>query len=327
MQRRDFITHFVAAAAAGAPAFGYAQQSPRPRRIAIAIPGETNPYHFAFMDELARLGFVEGKNLLVDRYSVGGQIDTYADLARSVVGRQPEVVLTATIPMTSALRDATSAVPLVTIIGDPIAAGLVNSLARPGVNITGITVDDGVELWGKRLSLLAEIKPKATRLAYLSSSSALKQPQAAMVQEAAKALQLSVTQIDIGNNLNKGAYEAAFDSLQKAMADLLLVSDEPQHIANARTLTSIATNAKIPAMYPFRDIVVAGGLMAYYRDLFQALRQAAGQVAEILKGANPTEMPFQQPTAFKLSINTKAARDIGVVVPSTLLAIADDVIE
>ena len=334
MRRRDFLIHFGATAAAGVSTSVYAQTSAPQRRIAIAIPGrnwsedlKANPYNAAFMDELARLGFVEGRNLIVDRYAVGGHMDTYADLARSIAGGRPEAVLTATIPMTSALKAATSTVPLVTIIGDPVAAGLAASLSRPGGNATGITVDAGVELWGKRLSLLTEIKPKAARLAYLSSSLALKQPQAAMVEKTAQALNLSIVRIDLGSTLNEEAYQAAVDRLQKANADLLLVSDEPQHISNAGVLTRIATNAKIPAMYPFRDIVAAGGLMAYYRDLVQALRQAADLVAEILKGANPAEMPFRQPISFKLSINIKAARDIGVVVPPTLLAIADDVIE
>ncbi|MDF0518799.1 ABC transporter substrate-binding protein [Bradyrhizobium yuanmingense] len=334
MQRRSFIKQLVATAAMGQPMFSHAQPSVRQRRIAIAIPGRNwgeeirdNPYHTAFMDELARLGFVEGRNLTVDRYGVSGEIDAYPELARSVVKGRPEVVLTATIPMTSALKAATSAIPLVTIIGDPIAAGLASSLARPGANITGITVDAGIELWGKRLSLLMEIKPGAARLAYLSSSSALKQPQAAIVERSALALNLSLLRIDLGSTLSESAYETAISPLQNAQADLLLVSDEPQHISNGGILARVVTKAQVPAMYPFRDIVVAGGLMAYYRDLVQALGQAAAQVGEILKGTNPAEMPFRQPTSFKLSINTNAARSIGLVVPPKLLAIADDVIE
>jgi putative ABC transport system substrate-binding protein len=328
MRRRDFIV----LAAASALAFrAQAGQSTRQKRIGIAVPGwddvKTNPYYAGFLDELARHGYVEGRNLIVDRYAAMANIDSYADLAATVASNHPEVILTGAPPMTLALKAATQTIPIVTIIGDPVALGLVSSLARPGGNVTGITVDAGAELHRKRLSLLNEIRPGAIRLAYLASSAALKQPQAVMVEQAAVALKLSLLHIDLGSNLNEEAYKAAFDSVEKASADLLLVSDEPQHLPHRRALVGIAANAKIPAMYPFRDIVVAGGLMAYYRDLIDALRQAADQVVQILNGANPAEMPFRQPTSFKLSINTKAARDIGVIVPPTLLASADEVIE
>jgi putative ABC transport system substrate-binding protein len=279
----------------------------------------------AFFEELARLGFVEERNLVVDRYSSADQ-DAYPDLARTVAMSQPELILTGTTLMTFALQAATRAIPIVTIIGDPVAAGLVSSLARPGANVTGITLDGGIELHGKRLSLLTEIRPNATRVAYLSSSAALKQPQAAMVKVAAEALKLSVSHIDLAN-LNEEAYRAASDSVQKANADLLLVADEAEHLSHSKALVGIATNARIPAMYPFRDFVVAGGLMAYSLDGVQGIRQAAQQVAQILNGANPAEMPFRQPTSFKLSINTKAAREIGVVLPPTLLGSANEVIE
>jgi putative ABC transport system substrate-binding protein len=247
-------------------------------------------------------------------------------LARTGVMSQPELILTGTTTMTFALQAATRTIPIVTIIGDPVAAGLVSSLARPGANVTGITLDAGIELHGKRLSLLTEIRPNATRVAYLSSSAASKQPQAAMVKVAAEALKLSVSHIDLAN-LNEEDYRAASDSVQKASADLLMVADEAEHLSHIKALIGIATNAQIPAMYPFRDFVVAGGLMAYALDGVQGIRQAAQQVAQILNGANPAEMSFRQPTSFKLSINTKAAREIGVVLPPTLLGSADEVIE
>jgi putative tryptophan/tyrosine transport system substrate-binding protein len=133
--------------------------------------------------------------------------------------------------------------------------------------------------------------------------------------------------IDLESTLDEEAYRAAFDSVQKAKADLLLVADEPEHLSNSRALVGFAAKAQIPAMYPFRDLIVAGQLMAYSVDGIQAIRQAAQQVAQILNGATPTEMPFRQPTSFKLSINTKAAREIGVLAPPTLLASADELIE
>jgi putative ABC transport system substrate-binding protein len=328
MRRRDFIAISTVSALVCS---ARAQQSPLQGRIGIALPGwddtKSNPYQAAFLEELARHGYVEGHNLIVDRYAVVGSMDRYDDLAAKVISNRPQVILTAAPPMTLALKAATQTIPIVTIIGDPVALGLVSSLARPSGNVTGITVDAGAELHGKRLSLLKEIRPSATRLAYLSSSAALKQPQAAIVKQAAEVLKLLLLHIDLGGTLNEEAYKAAGEAIGKAGAELMLVSDEPQHLPNSRVLVGVAAGARIPAMYPFRDMVVAGGLMAYYRDIIAANREAADQVAQILDGKNPAEMPFRQPTSFKLSVSTKASRDIGVTLPPTLLASADEVIE
>jgi putative tryptophan/tyrosine transport system substrate-binding protein len=205
--------------------------------------------------------------------------------------------------------------------------GLAASLARPGSNVTGVTVDAWIELHGKRLELLREIRPEALRVAYLASSSAWKQPQAAMVREVVQASKLTLEHVDLGSNLNDTAYKTAFASTDWNKADMLLVSDEPEHLTNSRTLVDLATGVRIPTCYPFRDLVVAGGLMAYYRDLVDAFRQLAAQMGKILSGQTPAEMPFQQPTNFRLSINTQAAQKIGVVLPQTLLVSADEVIE
>lgn len=308
-----------------------AQRPKRQGRIAIVLPGwddtNINPVQAEFLQVLARHGYVEGRNLTVDRYPAMGDMTLFPSLAARVVGNHPDVILTGAPPIILALKTATQRIPIVAIIGDPVALGLVSSLARPGGNVTGVTVDAGIELHGKRLSLLKETRPSATRLAYLSSSIAIKQPQAAMAKQAAESLNLFVLHIDLGNSLNEEAYKAASDTVAREGAELLLLSDEPQHLPNSRTLVHVAGKAQIPAMYPFREMVVAGGLMAYYRDLLDALRQAADQVAQILDGGNPAEMPFRQPTSFKLSINAKAAREIAVVVPPTLLASADEVIE
>lgn len=332
MRRREFIAGFVGSSVL-LPRVSRAQLSSKPRRIAIVAPSRpieelrTNPTNRAFLDELARLGFVEGQNLVVDRYSGGGDMDSYPELARTVVNSNPEAILTFAGPMTLALKAATQSIPIVTIIGDPVVWGLAASLARPGANVTGVTVDAGIELHGKRLGLLREIRPEASRVAYLASSSAWKQPQAAMVREAAQASRLSLAHVDLGSNLNGAAYETAFASTDWTKADILLVSDEPEHLSRIRTLVDLVTSVGIPTCYPFRDLVVAGGLMAYYRDLMDAFRQLAAQMGQILSGQTPAEMPFRQPTNFRLSINTKAAQKIGVVLPQTLLVSADEVIE
>jgi putative ABC transport system substrate-binding protein len=332
MRRREFIALTVAVAASTVAT--RAQQPGKIRRIAIATPPgasieevRSNPYNREFLDQLASLGFVEGQNLIVDRYSAKGQMNAYGDLAQVMVASQPDAILTAAPPMTLALQAATRTIPVVTIIGDPVALGLVSSLARPGGNFTGVTVDAGIEIHGKRLSLLLEAKPGASTLAYLSSSAGWKQPQAAMVRDVAQQLKLSMTHVDLGSNLDQAAYSAASDLVEKARPDAMLVSDEPEHLSNRKAVVEIADRARVPAMYPFRDLVLAGGLMAYYRDLAGALRHAADQVGAILKGESPAEIPFYQPTSFLLSINTRTAKKIGLELPATLLASADDVIE
>jgi len=332
MRRRDFIGGIFSSAVLVTGASG-AQPSANARRIAIVAPWHSkeelgrNPVYRAFLEELARLGFVEGDNLIVDRYSGDGKLDSYSELARTVVSKNPEAILTGAGPMTLALRSATQSIPIITIIGDPVVWGIAASLARPGANVTGVTVDAGIELHGKRLSLLREIRPEAPRMAYLASSSAWKQPQGAMVREAVRASKLSLLHLDLGTNLNDAAYEKAFASTDVTAADALLVSDEPEHLSHARTLVDLATSARIPTCYPFRDLVVAGGLIAYYRDLLDAFRQLADQMGQILSGQNPAEMPFRQPTNFRLSVNIKAAEKIGVVLPQSILVSADEALE
>jgi len=148
-----------------------------------------------------------------------------------------------------------------------------------------------------------------------------------MVREAAQSSKLSLSQVDLGSDLNDAAYDAAFASTDWSRFDMLLVSDEPEHLSHSKRLVDLATRTRLPACYPFHDLVVAGGLMAYYRDLPDAFRQMAAQMAQILSGQNPAEIPFRQPTAFRLSLNTKAAEKIGVTLPQALLISANEVIE
>ncbi|MBR1302215.1 ABC transporter substrate-binding protein [Bradyrhizobium sp. AUGA SZCCT0042] len=334
MRRREFVAGAaVAALALVRQARAQTDRSTPRKRIAIISPArpveqlKTHPYFRSFLDELSRRGFVEGEHLIVDRYSGGGRTGSYADLARTVVATNPDAIFTSGYPMVAGLKAMTTTVPIVATIDDPVAAGLASSLARPGTNFTGVTVDAGLELYGKRLALLVEARPNVSVVGYLSSSDNWSRPTGAAVREAAQQAKVAITHVDIGNSFNEATYAAAFASMRNARIDALLVSDEPDHNANAKTLTSLAASARIPTMYPFRDLAVAGGLMTYCIDLLDAFRYAAGQVAEILRGKNPAEIPFYQPTKFQLIINTKAAQQIGLDLPPTLVARADEVIE
>jgi len=332
MRRRDFLKA-LGTTLALVPPFARAQQSIKKKRIALISPArpveglKTQPYFRALLDELSRQGFVEGENLIVDLYSGQGQTGRYLELTRSVVDTSPDAIFTSGYPMAAGLKTATTSIPIVVTIDDPVAEGLVSSLARPGTNVTGVTVDAGLELYGKRLALLVEMRPNVPAVAYLSSHENWNRPTGDALRQAAQQAKIVLTHVDLGNSFNEATYSAAFSWMQGARIEALLVSDEADHNGNVKTLTKLAENARIATMYPFRDLAVGGGLVAYCIDLLDAFRYAGGQVAKILRGESPAEIPFYQPTKFQLVVNTKAARQIGLEIPPSILARADEVIE
>lgn len=332
MRRRDFIKALTTSFAL-APTPGRAQQSLKKKRVALISPArpieglKNQPYFRALLDELGHRGFVDGENLVVDLYSGRGQTGGYAELARAVVETIPDAIFTSGYPMTAGLKSATRTIPIVVTIDDPVAEGLASSLARPGTNITGVTVDAGLELYGKRLALLVEVRPRVPTVAYLSSHQNWNRPTGDALRQAAQQAKIALTHVDLGNSFNEATYSAAFNWMQNAQIGALLVSDEADHNGNVKTLTQLAASARIPTMYPFRDLAVGGGLMAYYIDLLDAFRYAGGQLAEILRGTSAAEIPFYEPTKFQLIVNTKAAQQIGLEIPPSVLARADEVIE
>jgi putative tryptophan/tyrosine transport system substrate-binding protein len=332
MRRRDFLKT-VCSSLALVPSLARAQQSIKKKRIAIISPGrpveglKTQPYFRALLDELSRQRFVDGENLIVDLYSGHGQTGHYAELARTVVDTSPDAIFSSGYPMVAGLKAATTAIPIVVTIDDPVAEGLASSLARPGTNVTGVTVDAGLELYGKRLGLLAEMRPNLSAVAYLSSHENWNRPTGDALRQAAQQARIALTHVDLGNSFNEETYSTAFTWMQNAGINALLVSDEADHNGNVKTLTKLAASARIATMYPFRDLAVGGGLMAYCIDLLDAFRYAGGQVAQVLRGENPAEIPFYQPTKFLLIVNTKAAQQIGLEIPPSVLARADEVIE
>jgi len=333
MRRREFIAGTVVTALVlSKQARAQTDRSTR-KRIAIISPArpveglKSQPYFRSLLDELSRRGFVDGENLIVDLYSGGGYTGRYADLARAVVDTNPDAVFTSGYPMVSGLKAATTTIPIVATIDDPVSEGLASSLARPGTNLTGVTVDAGLELYGKRLALLVEVRPNASAVGYLSSSENWRRPTGAALRKAAQQAGIPIMHVDLGNSFNEATYSAAFTWMQNVRIDALLVSDEADHNANVKALTTLAASARIATMYPFRDLAIGGGLMAYCIDLLDAFRYAGGQIVEILRGENPAEIPFYQPTKFQLIVNTKAAEQIGLEIPPSLLVRADEVIE
>jgi putative tryptophan/tyrosine transport system substrate-binding protein len=332
MRRRDFIT--ALGAAATWPLAAQAQQSSRMKRIAIVSPatkigdmGVNGIWAYrVFFEELSRLGYVEGQNLVVERYSGEGRTEHYADLAREVVNTHPDLILSATTRLALNFKAATTTIPIVTTTADPIAGGLVSSLARPGGNITGVSVDAGNEVMGKRLALLLEATSKLSDARFLVSQLSWERAPGAAVREASGRLGISLKGKTM-SSFNEQEYQRAFNSMEHERVDGILVSDESEHFTYRRLLVELAAKTRIPAIYAFREHVELGGLMAYSFDLEELFRGSARQIAEILKGANPGDMPFRQATKFKLVINVKTAKALGLEMPPALLLRADEVIE
>ena len=222
---------------------------------------------------------------------------------------------------------ATATIPIVTIIADPIALGLVTSIARPGGNITGATNAAGLELTGKRIGLLVEAMPKLSTLSYLVSRPFWEDTRGAAAREAAKRVGLSLKAALLGSAFNEAEYQRVFRSMEQDRADALMVSEDAEHVTNRATIVELAAKGRIPAIYPFREFVEVGGLMAYSIDLADIYRRVANLIDKILRGANPGDIPFYQPTKYELSINLKTAKALGLEMPAMLLGRADEVIE
>jgi len=332
MRRREFIAGLMAAPTMRA---AIAQQPAKMKRVAVVHPSRKvddltingPPHYKAFFEELSRLGYVERQNLSVERYSGEGRTEHYADLARDVVSTHPDLILATSGPLALSFKLATTTIPIVAITGDPIALRLVPSIAHPGGNITGVTTDGGVELYGKRLGLLVEAVPKDSNVRYLASQPHWERPSGVAAREAARRAGISMTGALLGTTFNEAAYQRVFNSMAQDRVDALLVSDEAEHFAYRIVLVELAAKSRIPTIYPFREFVEVGGLMTYAIDLADIYRRAASQITEILKGTRPGDIPFYQPTRFDLVINLKTANAIGLELPPTLLARADKVIE
>jgi putative tryptophan/tyrosine transport system substrate-binding protein len=334
MKRREFII-LLGGASAAWPLAARAQQRATKPRIAIfhpAIPttlltetGGGSAWR-AFFAELRRLGYVEGENLIIERYSAEGHHERYAAFAREIVTRNPDVIVTGTNPVVIAFMAATNKIPVVAFMLDPLKAGLVTSLARPGGNLTGITLDAGIEIWGKRLQMLKEAIPSTTKAAFLGMRDGWEGSSGQVLREVGDRLGISLvfmlpqqgTPAEIGR---------VFAAMAQERPDAVLVSGEGDLYANRQLIAELAEKHRLPAMCPYRDYVEAGGLMAYAVDLAELLRRMADDVHQILKGTKPGDIPIYQPTKFQLLINLKTAKALGLSIPLTLIGRADEVIE
>jgi putative ABC transport system substrate-binding protein len=323
MKRRSVL------AALGAVPFACASiargQVPKVYRIGIleAIPAAENAANLdALRDGLRKLGYVEGRNLIIEYRSADGNAERFPDLASELVRVKVDLIVARGTPATRAAKNATATIPVVmATMGDPSA--LVESFARPGGNVTGVTTFS-TELTAKRIELLKELVPNVTRVALLhnmSNPAAL--PEWEETKRAAGSLGLRVELLDVRS---QGDLDGAFERAVRQRVDALIIGADGFTQLHQQAIVDLAARGRFPAVYPAREFVQAGGLIAYavnYPDLYFRF---AGIIDKILKGAKPSDLPVIQPTKFELVINNKTAKALGIVIPPAVLARADEVI-
>jgi putative ABC transport system substrate-binding protein len=326
LRRRAFIT-LLGCAAAAWPFAARAQQAAMPVIGVLGATSTDTDYLRAFRQGLKDTGYVEGENVAIEYRWAEDQYDRLPALAADLVRRRVAVIATVHGPaVTLAAKAATTTIPIVfTIAEDPVRLGLVASLARPGGNVTGINFVTG-ELAAKRLELLRELLPRAARVAVLVNPANFTQTETTLrdLEPAARAIgsQIQVFKADTSREI-----DAAFATFAHERPDALFVSSSAYLTSRRVQLTQLAARHAIPATYPGRQYVEAGGLMSYGSNLADGWRQLGLHTGRVLKGAKPAELPVVQSTKFELVINAQTARMLSLTVPASLLAIADEVIE
>ena len=293
--------------------------------LEMAPPDLRSPGQMAFYEELRLRGYVEGRNLVVERRNAAGRADALPALARELVALGPDLIVASSPQPTRAVKDATSTIPIVmATVGEPVGIGLVSSLARPGGNITGVTLY-GSELAWKRLELPKEAIPGVRRIALLGN---IANPFSAFswneIQPAGPSLGLELRLFTISE---LGEFPATFLAMKENGSDALFVLSDALFNAARQEIARLAAQHRLPSMFEAREFVEAGGLLAYGPNIAEMTRRSASLIVKIIKGANPGDLPIEQPTTFELSVNVQTGRALGITIPATVLLRAHKVIE
>jgi putative ABC transport system substrate-binding protein len=299
-----------------------AQQTGKVYRIGWLAPASLPTTLDAFRDGLRVFGYVEGNNLVIEQRYANGKPERLAGLVAELVGAKADVIVTTGNQATAAAKTTTGSIPVVFVAGDPVEAGFVASLARPGGNMTGVNTLPG-ELNAKRLELLKEALPKVSRVAVLFEPRQLS-TSIPPIEAAASSLGLQVTRLEV-----HGAYdfERALAAAARSHVGALMPVSSALFHGERQRIVSLAAKHRLPAMYEHRDFADAGGLLSYGPDILFLNRRVAAYVDKILKGAKPADLPVEQPTKFELVINLKTAKALGLTIPQTILLQAAQVID
>lgn len=326
MKRRDVLTLFATVVASPALARAQRQVGQVPRIAYLGTGAAVPLLQNAFQQGLREAGWVVGENITLDARHAEGQDARLLALASELVTLKPDVIVASPTPAALAARRATETIPIVGIgLDNPIKHGLIVSLAHPGNNVTGLAYGVGPEIFGKDLELLRALNPEVKRVAVLSNSTGPNHaPMLASITDAARSLQLELLVVDLHH---PGELDTAFATMLSQGAESLFVFGAPLFSVHRALLAGLALTNRLPTMYTHRLHVEAGGLMSYGPIFTDLWRRAATYVDKILKGAKPGDLPVEQPTKFELVVNVRTAEVLGLTVPQSLLARADEVIE
>lgn len=289
----------------------------------VRQPPATDPMQRAFVASLRERGWVEGRNLTIEYLQ--GEVTQFPELVRELVRRKVDLIFAPNPQQARIARDLTSTIPIVfAVVGDPVRTGLVQSLARPGGNVTGLT-GLGSDLGGKRLEILKELAPRLTRVAViLNPDVADKIVELSEMQAPARAMKLLLQTIEVRS---PGDFPPAFETITRARAEGLIALGEPLTFGQRGSIIDFARRARVPAVHNWQQAVAEGGLVSYGPSVVDLYRRAGLYADRILRGARPAEMPVEQPAKFELAINVRTARALDIVVPPSLLLRADQVVE
>ena len=330
MERRRFI-EVIAGGLVAAPLAAEAQQAVKIARIGFLTPNmAASPPHVreAFLQGLRDLGYVEGRNVVIEYRDAEGKSERFPALAAELVALKVDVIVAPGTPAALAAKQATRTLPIVfPIAGDPVTSGLVTSLARPGGNVTGLSILDP-DLVGKCLEQLKQAVPGVSGVAVLWQPGGLgERTDKDMLKGAEVAARALGVRLQFVEARGPADFDRAFSEMTRARAGALTVLPSTMFLHERRRLVDLAARNRLPAVYPWREAVDAGGLMAYGANIADLFRRAATYVDKILKGAKPADLPVEQPTKFELVINMKTAKALGLTIPQSVLGRADQVIE
>jgi putative ABC transport system substrate-binding protein len=323
MDRRRFLLTSLAGALT-APLGAEAQPAWKVHRVGLLSP-PPGPYVAAFEERLRELGYVRGSNVRFETRVAGPSAETLAAAAADLLRLEVEVIVTGPNRFLEAAREATTSIPIVMVYAnDPVGRGYIASLARPGGNITGLTWDPSVEIFGKHVEFLTELSPRPARIAGIVDPASHHVSYWREAEGAAKrrGVGLQYVEVQVVSDLPR-----AFDLIVDGRAGAVMIFGSPYLWASRSQIAELARKHRLPTIYTFREGPGAGGLMSYGTSLTESWRRAAGYVDKILKGAKPADLPVEQPTKFELIINLKTAKALGLTIPPSLLARADQVIE
>jgi putative ABC transport system substrate-binding protein len=325
MDRRAFVVG-TGAVLLATPYIAEAQPVQRVARVGYLsdIEAGSDQFQQVLEEGLRKHGYISGTNLLLEKRFAERRPERLAGLAAELVRLRMDVIVAASERGAVAVKQATTAIPIVMVFGiDPVGLGLIDTLARPGGNVTGLTLDPGPEIIAKRLQLLREIAPGARIIALLTEPGG-RTLRFGPLEEAARTRNVSIVKIEVRQFED---LPSAFTAITKARAGAILVSGAAMLYGSRREVSEQVLKHRLPAIYPLRDYAEAGGLISYGVDLLDLFRRAATYIDKILKGAKPADLPVEQPTKFELVINLKTAKALGLTIPPSLLGRADEIIK